>query len=270
MKSLHYFSLGLITVAAMACTDKGKLPTVVTGTYTTYPSTKTVQCEGFVETDGGEVVVERGICYVAGSATPKVSDSRVGAGSGKGSFSAVLQNIEAGTYTYRAYATNSAGTAYGSAATFTMDSSGGSGGGGGGTTQNNSLKAGDKEWLISNVKFEIVDLYAIHPSYRCDCWLSFYENSSRLFVVTGGSLSSYDAPPTGVWQYSTTYTSGFWYDDWMCERSIGTNHYSQPVLELVKVARSGNNYIFDITINSTASLHYEGPISISRRTENAN
>ena len=129
MKTIRYLSLALMVFTAMACNNKGKLPTVVTGKYTTYPTTKTVQCEGYVETDGGEVVVDRGICYAAGSVTPTVGDNRVSAGSGKGSFSAVLQNITQGTYSYRAFATNSAGTAYGAVSTFTMSSSSTSGGG---------------------------------------------------------------------------------------------------------------------------------------------
>ena len=128
IRKLFCFSItSFMAVLLTACNDKGTLPTVTTGTYTTHPDTKTVQCEGYVETDGGEVVVDRGICYVAGSATPTVASHRVSAGSGKGSFTAILQNIEQGSYSYRAFATNSAGTAYGEVYQFTMSSSGSSG-----------------------------------------------------------------------------------------------------------------------------------------------
>lgn len=125
----YFLTYITIVVALVACTNNGKLPTVQTGKYTTYPETKTAQCEGYVETDGGEVVFDRGICYVVGSATPTIADIRVSAGSGKGSFTAVLTEINEDTYTYRAYATNSAGTAYGSPYSFTMTSSSTTGGG---------------------------------------------------------------------------------------------------------------------------------------------
>lgn len=133
MKNNHLifsFPLVLLSLLLIACNEKGKLPTVTTGIYTTYPGSKTVKCEGYVETDGGEVVMDRGICYMAGYSTPTITDNSVNAGSGKGAFSAVLQNIEQGTYSYRAYATNSTGTAYGDVCSFTMSNSSSSGGGG--------------------------------------------------------------------------------------------------------------------------------------------
>lgn len=123
--------LAVLSVLLAACNEKGKLPTVTTGKYTAFTGSKTVQCEGYVVTDGGDPVVDRGICYMPGTGTPTISNQHVGAGSGKGSFAAVLQNIEQGNYTYRAYATNSIGIAYGDLAAFTMPSQGGSGGGSG-------------------------------------------------------------------------------------------------------------------------------------------
>ncbi len=139
MKTRISFFTALTTLALVACSGNGKLATVSTGTYTTYPDTKTVQCEGYVESDGGEAVVDRGICYIKGSGTPTVADNRVSAGSGKGSFSAILEKIDKGTYTYCAFATNSVGIAYGSPSTFTMGSKSTTGGGGGGSSSQYSL-----------------------------------------------------------------------------------------------------------------------------------
>lgn len=127
MKNLFSNFLVIITIFFIACSEKGKLATVSTGKFTTYPDTKTVQCEGFVESDGGDMVIERGICYASGSVTPTVSGNHVSGGSGKGSFSAVLQNIEDGIYSYCAYATNSVGTVYGDVLSFTMGEAGGGG-----------------------------------------------------------------------------------------------------------------------------------------------
>lgn len=81
---------------------------------------------GNVTADGGASVTERGICYSTTS-NPTVANSKVVSGSGTGSFSASMSGLTASTtYYVRAYATNSAGTAYGSQVSFTTLSSGGS------------------------------------------------------------------------------------------------------------------------------------------------
>ena len=112
-----------VTILLTACFDSNvKLATVKTGEYTVYTQTLTASCNGFVETDGGGAVIERGICYMRGQGTPTVSNTCVSAGSGKGSFSATLTNLQKGEiYSYRAYATNSKGTAYGDVAAFKVD-----------------------------------------------------------------------------------------------------------------------------------------------------
>lgn len=66
---------------------------------------------GLVESDGNEAVTERGI-YVNGL--------MLQAGSGTGNFSINISDLQQNTaYTYQAYATNSAGTAYGDQMSFT-------------------------------------------------------------------------------------------------------------------------------------------------------
>jgi hypothetical protein len=74
---------------------------------------------GHVTWDGGYAVSERGVCWGA-SANPTVADSRTSDGFGAGSFVSSLSGLTEGTtYHYRAYATNSRGTAYGDDSTFT-------------------------------------------------------------------------------------------------------------------------------------------------------
>ena len=87
-------------------------PTVVTSDVTAISYTSAV-CGGDISSDGNAEVTERGICY-ATTAQPTTQDSVILCGSGTGSFSIVLPNLQDGVIYYvRAYATNGKGTAYG-------------------------------------------------------------------------------------------------------------------------------------------------------------
>lgn len=94
------------------------LPVVTTSNVTNIKYT-TATCVGEVTDDGGQSVVERGICYST-SPNPTISDNKVSSGSGSGTFSCDLTELDEGvTYYVRAYATNSVGTNYGENTTFT-------------------------------------------------------------------------------------------------------------------------------------------------------
>jgi uncharacterized protein (TIGR02145 family) len=94
------------------------LPTVTT-TAATSVSQLTAVAGGNVTTAGGGTVTARGICY-ATTANPTIANSKTLDGSGTGVFVSNLSNLLAGTlYHIRAYATNSAGTSYGTDLTFT-------------------------------------------------------------------------------------------------------------------------------------------------------
>ena len=118
--------LATIALISASCEPEATFPTVITGDAIVYETAKTVQLNGYVESDGGDVVTERGICYVISSSgdVPTISNNVVSAGSGKGSFSAILERVEPGTYSYRAYATNDIGTSYGDIKYFKMTTSG--------------------------------------------------------------------------------------------------------------------------------------------------
>ncbi len=99
-------------------TNKYSVPTVSTNAVSdiTY---STARCGGNVTADGGYAVAERGICYSMTS-NPTVSNTKISAGSGTGSFTCSLTGLKAGTtYYVRAYASNSKGTAYGTQVSFT-------------------------------------------------------------------------------------------------------------------------------------------------------
>lgn len=79
---------------------------------------------GNVTADGGSTVTSRGICYSYRTVNPTLDNpnlvSSISSGSGTGSFTASISGLLANTtYTYSAYATNSAGTAYSTPQSFT-------------------------------------------------------------------------------------------------------------------------------------------------------
>lgn len=76
-------------------------------------SSNIVTVSGDVTATGGAPVTERGFVYGT-SSSPTVADSKIIVGSGTGSFSSATSTLPNGTYYFRAYATNSTGTSYGS------------------------------------------------------------------------------------------------------------------------------------------------------------
>lgn len=93
-------------------------PTVTTSQVTNVTQT-TATCGGNVTDDGGGEVTERGICWGT-SQNPTISGSHGSSGTGTGSYTVNMTGLTANTtYYVRAYATNSAGTAYGTQRSFT-------------------------------------------------------------------------------------------------------------------------------------------------------
>jgi uncharacterized protein (TIGR02145 family) len=85
--------------------------TAITGT--------TATVGGNIANDGGGTITERGVVYGT-NPSPTVSNSKLIIGSGTGSFSGTISGLSPNTTYYtRAYATNSAGTAYGNELSFT-------------------------------------------------------------------------------------------------------------------------------------------------------
>lgn len=76
--------------------------------------------EGNITADGGSSVTARGICWGT-NPNPTVNDNKTTEGAGTGTFRSTLAALGTGvTYHVRAYATNSAGVAYGNGETFIL------------------------------------------------------------------------------------------------------------------------------------------------------
>jgi hypothetical protein len=74
---------------------------------------------GIIKTDGGAPVAARGVCWSSTTSSPTIANSTTNNGSGIGSYTSSLTGLLVNTtYYVRAYATNSAGTAYGNVITF--------------------------------------------------------------------------------------------------------------------------------------------------------
>ena len=94
------------------------IPTVITSSVNNISYTSAI-IDGTVTDDGGATVTERGVVYST-IPNPTTSDSKVISGSGKGSFTCNLSNLQAvTTYYVRSYAVNQKGTAYGEEKSFT-------------------------------------------------------------------------------------------------------------------------------------------------------
>jgi hypothetical protein len=96
--------------------EEPSLPTVITTIVTnllTLPVGNTADSGGEVTSDGGSPVTQRGVCWST-SPSPTIANSFTLNGTGLGVFTSQLTGLVLGqTYYVRAYAINSAGTAYG-------------------------------------------------------------------------------------------------------------------------------------------------------------
>ena len=101
--------------------DKPSPPVVMTIAVSGVTQTTSVS-GGTITSDGGASITSRGVCWNT-SADPTISNSITTDGTGTGTFTSSLTGLTINTtYYLKAYATNSAGTAYGNEISFTTSS----------------------------------------------------------------------------------------------------------------------------------------------------
>jgi len=94
-------------------------PTVTTATASSI-TTNSASLGGNVTSQGGSAVTDRGVVWASTTASPTITNNKVSMGSGTGNFTGSVTGLPANsTIYYRAYATNSDGTAYGNVLNFT-------------------------------------------------------------------------------------------------------------------------------------------------------
>ncbi|MBP6754679.1 MAG: DUF1566 domain-containing protein [Bacteroidia bacterium] len=97
-------------------------PTGVTTVNVTSITQNSATSGGNISTDGGAPVLSKGLCWSNSNSNPTLSNNSNNIGTGIGSFSSTLSGLISDTnYYVRAYATNSAGTTYGSVINFTTN-----------------------------------------------------------------------------------------------------------------------------------------------------
>lgn len=181
------------------------LPTVTTTTAFVNSSQCSAQLGGNVSNDGGSAVTARGVCYSTTYSTPTIDNSTVtNNGTGTGSFTSQLDHLSQGTtYYYRAYATNSLGTSYGSTYSFKIESSGG------------GLSFEDFEGTYTLSAFNIDD--SEWTTYTGVSIYQFYnETTSSYWVAVEGIVGGENYPFfTAIGEFSTTNQCirlyGTWY-----------------------------------------------------------
>jgi uncharacterized protein (TIGR02145 family) len=123
------------------------LATLTTAAVTAITSTTAVS-GGNITSDGGGTVTARGVCWGT-SANPTTTNNKTTNESGTGGFTSNITGLNPGTIYYvRAYATNSAGTAYGNEISFTsaeqvIDIDG---------NIYHVVTIGTQDWLVENLK----------------------------------------------------------------------------------------------------------------------
>jgi uncharacterized protein (TIGR02145 family) len=173
------------------------LPTLTTRPITNISSNYSFS-GGDISNNGGAAITERGICW-SKSKNPTISDNkRIGSGSSVANFTAKLDNLTGNTLYYvRAYATNGAGTAYGSELSFTTlpsitDIDG---------NIYNTVLIGDKIWMSENLKvtkYRNGDPICLVLA-KNDCnttdqkWRFLYDNNSTFVATFGNWYTWYSA-----------------------------------------------------------------------------
>lgn len=109
----------ILTVATFVfgCENE-EVPAITTSAISNITATSATS-GGNITSEGSSTVVNRGVCWSTGT-TPTIADKKTTDGAGAGSFTSNITGLDGGLIYYvRAYATNSAGTGYGMAMSFT-------------------------------------------------------------------------------------------------------------------------------------------------------
>lgn len=119
--NFSFYLLSILVLSLLFNCEKDPIkvaPTVTITTVTNITANSAV-CIGEIDSDGGAPILARGICWSLINPLPTINDNKTIDENGTGSFTSSITGLNPGeTYYFRAYATNSIGTAYSCQITF--------------------------------------------------------------------------------------------------------------------------------------------------------
>ena len=244
-RNLRIFSfilIGMFLLFLNSCKKEGN--PVLTTTAVIYITQTTATCGGNITSDGGAAVKARGVCWGTNQ-TPTIADNKTTNSTGTGSFTSIITGLAANTTYYeRAYATNSAATAYGSVVSFTTP----------GTVTDidgnvyNTVVIGTQVWLVENLKTTryrngdpipyITDSTQWNRYLNTGAYCTYRNNNS--YANTYGNLYNWYAvsdsrniapagwhvPSDAEWTTLTSFLGGDTISGKLKE--AGINHWSNP------------------------------------------
>jgi uncharacterized protein (TIGR02145 family) len=191
MKSIiKAFSFACLLAILCTCKKKYESPSLTTTAASSITQT-TASSGGNITSDGGVAVIDRGVCWST-SANPTIAlTTKTTDGTGAGAFTSSITGLTSNTtYYVRAFATNSAGTAYGTQESFTTQI---------GTVTDiegniyNIVTIGTQTWMAENLKTTKYNDGTPIP------------NVTSWAVSTTGAYSDYNNTPSNSTIYGRLY-----------------------------------------------------------------
>ncbi|MCX6334779.1 MAG: DUF1566 domain-containing protein [Bacteroidia bacterium] len=222
------------------------LPTVTT-TEATSITISSATSGGNVTTDGSETVTARGVCWNT-SSNPTTSNNKTIDGTGTGSYSSSISGLAPVTkYYVRAYATNSAGTAYGNDLTFTTTASSNVTDADGNVY--NSVTIGTQVWLAENLKT---------TKYRDGSTISNVTDNTAWSTESSGAYCWYGNDPV---TYKATYGALYNYYTTVDNRNLCPTGWHVPTDAewIALIAYLGGESAAGSKLKETGTVHWVSP-----------
>jgi uncharacterized protein (TIGR02145 family) len=232
------------------------ITTVSTSNLTTNSATS----GGNITSDGGSPITQRGICW-ATTQNPTTANNTALAGNGIGNFSVNLAGLTANTtYYVRAYAINTAGTAYGNQVSFTTSS-------GSGTTSSQfnpnltygtmndidgniykTITIGTQTWMAENLRT---------TRYRNGVLVNNITDNIKWLIDTTGAWCYYNNDPSKNIPYGKLYN---WYAVYNANQLCPTGWHI-PSYEEWEILTNylGGNSIAGGKMKSTGTQYWNSP-----------
>ena len=117
-KTINFLCLGLLIVLSIITSCKKKEPPTVETSEITEITGTTAKSGGGINDEGSGPIISRGVCWNT-IVNPTIANNKTSDGTVAGSFTSSISGLNGATeYFVRAYATNEAGTGYGTSVTF--------------------------------------------------------------------------------------------------------------------------------------------------------